>query len=55
MEKLIEERIKKNEKIFNEQELTFLNNNVNIIQKIYLLGVLDSNWLYRGGQKSGQD
>ena len=55
MEKLIKERIKENEKLFNKKELIFLYNNVNIIQKIYLLGVLDNNCIYKGGQKSGQN
>ena len=47
MEKLIEERIKENGNLFKEEELNFINKNVNIIYKIYLLGLLD------GGQKSG--
>lgn len=43
MEKLIVERIEENKKIFTKEELTFIKSNVNIIQKIYLLAMLDSN------------
>lgn len=41
MEKLFVERIEQNNNIFTEEELTFIKSNVNIIQKIYLLGLLD--------------
>lgn len=41
MEDLFVERIEKNKNIFTEEELTFIESNVNIIQKIYLLGLLD--------------
>ena len=41
MEKLIKERIKENERLFNKEELTFINENIKTINKIYLLGILD--------------
>ena len=41
VEKIVKERIKENKKIFNSEELIFLNNNVNIIKKIYLVGIVD--------------
>ena len=47
MEKLIKERIEENEKLFSVEELKIIKNNVNIVKKIYMLGLLD------GGQKSG--
>lgn len=43
MEKLFVERIEENKILFTEEELTFLYNNVNILKKIYLLGLLDNN------------
>lgn len=43
MEKLFVERIEENKILFTEEELTFLYNNVNIMKKIYLLGLLDNN------------
>lgn len=41
MEKIVKERIKENKNLFTEEELQFINNNVNAIKKIYLLGILD--------------
>ena len=46
MENLIKQRIEENKKIFNEEELTFFYKNVNIIYKIYLLGLIDAKQIY---------
>jgi len=42
MENLFLERIEKNKKLFTKEELTFLTNNVKLIVKVYLLGLLDN-------------
>lgn len=55
VEKIVKERIKENKKIFNKEELIFLNNNVNIIKKIYLVGIVDGLLIKQSGQKSGQN
>jgi hypothetical protein len=52
LEKLVKERIKENEKLFNEKELNYINNNVNIIKKLYILGMLDIE--YKKFQKSSK-
>ncbi len=41
--KFIKERINKNKNLFSIEELNFLNNNAILIEKIYFLGVIDSN------------
>ncbi len=41
VEQIVKERIEENKKLFNEKELKIINNNVNIIKKIYILGILD--------------
>ena len=43
MEDILKERIEENKELFSKEELTLLNNNVNIIKKIYLLGAIDIN------------
>ena len=53
VEKIIKERIKENEELFTIEELIFLNNHVNIIKKIYLVGVIDGDIINKSGQKSG--
>lgn len=55
VEKLVKERIKENEKLFTGEELIFLNNHVNIIKKVYLMGVIDGGITNKSGQKSGQE
>ncbi len=49
MEKIIKERIRANEKVFTKKELNKINNNDILVEKIYLLGVLD----IISGQNSG--
>lgn len=41
VEQIVKERIEENKKLFNEKELKIINNNVNIIKKVYILGILD--------------
>lgn len=41
---LLKERIKENENLFNKNELQVIYSNINIIENIYLLGILDSNF-----------
>lgn len=40
---IVKQKIKDNEKLFTEEELQIINNNVNIIKKVYILGLLDIN------------
>lgn len=42
IQKVIEERIKENEKQFTSEELDQINKNKELIKKIYLLGSMDS-------------
>lgn len=41
LNEFIKERIKENEVLFNKQECDIINNNRNLIKKIYILGVKD--------------
>lgn len=42
LEKLIKERIEENEKLFNKEEIYFINKKIETIKKIYLLALLDT-------------
>lgn len=44
VEKLVKERIKENEKLFTGEELKVIKDNANIIEKVYLIGILDNNF-----------
>lgn len=44
VEKLVKERIKENEKLFTGEELKIIKDNANIIEKVYLIGILDNNF-----------
>lgn len=46
IEKIVEERIEENQKLFNEEELKIIKNNVNIIKKVYLIGLLNGRQIY---------
>ena len=46
VEKIVKERIKENEKLFTGEELIFLNNHVNLIKKIYLIGLMNGKQIY---------
>lgn len=37
----LRERIKENKKLFTNEELTFINDNIDLIKKIYIIGLLN--------------
>lgn len=41
VEEIVKQRISKNEKLFTREELKIIENNFNIVTKIYLLGIVD--------------
>lgn len=43
VEKILLERVKKNKEIFSKDEINFIKNNIEIVKKIYVLGVFDAN------------
>lgn len=47
VEEIVKERIKENEKLFTKKELKFINNNFNLIKKIYLIGVINSKEIWK--------
>lgn len=42
VERLIEERIKSNTKLFNKEDIGRIIQNIDLVSKIYVLGLLDS-------------
>lgn len=44
VEKILLERIKENKKIFSKDEISVVEENIEIVEKIYILGVLDANF-----------
>lgn len=44
VEKILLERIKENKKIFTKDEISVVEENIEIGEKIYILGVLDANF-----------
>lgn len=44
VEKILLERIKENKKIFSKDEISVVEENIEIGEKIYILGVLDANF-----------
>ena len=44
VEKILLERIKENKKIFSKDEISVVEENIEIVGKIYFLGVLDANF-----------
>lgn len=42
VERLIEERIKSNTKLFNKEDIGSIIQNIDLVSKIYVLGLLDS-------------
>lgn len=42
LEKFLEKRVENNKKIFTENELQIIKDNMELINKVYLLGILDS-------------
>lgn len=41
VEEIVKQRISKNEKLFTIEELKIIENNFNMVTKIYLLGIVD--------------
>lgn len=41
IEKIVERRLKDNINLFNSEEINIIKNNKNLMEKIYLLGILD--------------
>ena len=39
---IIKKRLEDNLKLFNDEEINVIKNNKNLVEKIYLLGILDS-------------
>lgn len=46
IEEILKERIEENKKLFNKKELKTINNNFNIIKKIYILGLINARQIY---------
>ena len=46
IENVIKERIEENKKLFNSNELDFIAKNINIIKKIYLIGLINGKNIY---------
>lgn len=44
VEKILLERIKENKKFFSKDEISVVEENIEIGEKIYILGVLDANF-----------
>lgn len=47
IEEVLKERIEENEELFNKKELSLLNNNIKIIKKIYLMGLINGRNIYK--------
>lgn len=46
MDKIFEERINENRKLFNEKDMLIINNNKDIMKKIYILGLINGRDIY---------
>lgn len=44
--RIIERRIKENKKIFSKEELEIINNNMEIVKKIYVMGIISGREIY---------
>lgn len=51
MDKIFEERINENRKLFNEKDMLIINNNKDIMKKIYLLGLINGKDIYYNRKK----
>jgi len=43
----MKERIEENKNLFTEDELKFIINNINIIKKVYLIGLINGRQMYK--------
>lgn len=46
LEEFVKERIKENEKLFSGEELRIIKDNVKIVKKIYLIGLVNGKQIY---------
>lgn len=46
VEQIVKERIKENENLFSNKELIIINDNFNVIKKIYLIGIINGKNVY---------
>lgn len=46
LEEIMKERIEENKNLFSERELDFINNNMDIVKKIYCIGYYNSREIY---------
>lgn len=46
IEKIFEERVEENRKLFTEKDMLTINNNKDIMKKIYLLGLMNGRDIY---------
>lgn len=46
IEKIFEERVEENRKLFTEKDMLTINNNKDIMKKIYLLGLINGRDIY---------
>lgn len=51
IEKIFEERVEENRKLFTERDISTINNNKDIIKKIYLLGLIKGKDIYYNRKK----
>ena len=48
LKKFLEKRIEENKNLFSHQELEIIKQNPNLIKKIYILGIKDTNYTING-------
>ena len=50
-EKIFEERVEENRKLFTERDMSTINNNKDVMKKIYLLGLINGKDIYYNRKK----
>ena len=48
LKKFLEKRIEENKNLFSQEELEIIKQNPNLIKKIYILGIKDTNYSING-------
>lgn len=46
LEEIVKERIKENEKLFSEEELETIENNIILTKKVYMIGLVNGKQIY---------
>jgi len=46
LEEIVKERIKENEKLFSEEELKTIENNIILTKKVYMIGLVNGKQIY---------